>query len=65
MSLTDPDTMNSDETMADTTADDSVTVSSDDLRLLEALLFSQSLMKAPTPASGNQSLRFGRSKGVS
>jgi|SRR6185312_380448 segregation and condensation protein B len=39
MSLTDPDTMNSDETMADTTADDSVTVSSDDLRLLEALLF--------------------------
>jgi len=39
MSLTDPDTMNSDETTAETTADDPVTVSSDDLRLLEALLF--------------------------
>ena len=32
-------------------------------KLLEALLFSQSLMNAPTPASGNQSFRFGRSKG--
>src|SRR6185437_13070042 len=46
MSLTDPDTMNSDETMADSTADDSVTVSSDDLGLLEALLFA-----APSPVA--------------
>ncbi len=38
MSLTDPDTMNSDETTTETSADP-VTEPNDDLRLLEALLF--------------------------